>query len=270
MNDLSSRSQSARPGLGHNNPPEPVSPLETLDLRLSKTYRELVVRFIELGIGCTRVPQLLESSEQAAIATDFIAQCQAHIRTAEAAHKAEKEFFLKGGRIVDGFFKRRCEKLAAALEPVGKSLGTYHDGLAADEARRCEEDRQAAESAALVAEEEEAQLRKDANRLLSEGDDRGAAAETLRLADLAAARAATARMPGQGTQQPLHIRGDYGSTAYVRKTWTFEVIDLNRVPREYMSLDVEVVRDAIVKDGVRDIPGLRIYQSETLRVRGAA
>ncbi len=52
--------------------------------------------------------------------------------------------------------------------------------------------------------------------------------------------------------------------------WTFEVIDLDQVPREYMSLDVEVVREAINKDAVREIPGLRIYQSETLHVRGAA
>ena len=48
------------------------------------------------------------------------------------------------------------------------------------------------------------------------------------------------------------------------------MIDLDQVPRDYMSLDVEVVREAITKDGVRDIPGLRIYQSETLHVRGAA
>jgi len=48
------------------------------------------------------------------------------------------------------------------------------------------------------------------------------------------------------------------------------VVNLDQVPRGYMSLDVDVVREAISKDAVRDIPGLRIYQAETLHVRGAA
>ncbi len=47
------------------------------------------------------------------------------------------------------------------------------------------------------------------------------------------------------------------------------MVDLDRVPREYMSIDVAVVREAVTKDGVREIPGLRIVQAEALRVRGA-
>jgi hypothetical protein len=58
-------------------------------------------------------------------------------------------------------------------------------------------------------------------------------------------------------------------TAFVRRSWSFEVVDLDRVPREYMSLDVTVVREAITRDGVCDIPGLRIFQAEALRVRCA-
>ena len=69
--------------------------------------------------------------------------------------------------------------------------------------------------------------------------------------------------------EPTRLHGDYGSTAYVSRSWTFEVIDLDRVPRDYMSLDIAVVREAITRDGVRQIPGLRIFQTEALRVRGA-
>jgi len=88
--------------------------------------------------------------------------------------------------------------------------------------------------------------------------------------DLAAARATAAREALLLTPSPVEIRGEYGSLAYVRKTWTFEVVDLDQVPREYMSLDVEVVRNALSRDGVRQISGLRIYQNETLHVRGPA
>src|SRR5262249_54672068 len=43
-----------------------------------------------------------------------------------------------------------------------------------------------------------------------------------------------------------------------------------QVPREYMSLDAPVVRSAITQDGIRHIPGLRIFKIEELRVRATA
>src|SRR5438477_13045483 len=67
--------------------------------------------------------------------------------------------------------------------------------------------------------------------------------------------------------EPMRIRGNYGATAFVRRSWTFEVVNLDQVPREYVSLDVPVVRAAITQDGIRQIPGLRIFQTEELRVR---
>ena len=69
--------------------------------------------------------------------------------------------------------------------------------------------------------------------------------------------------------EPTRIRGDYGSTAYVTRQWSFEIVDLDLVPRQYLSLDVAVVREAITRDGLREIPGLRIFRAEALRVRGA-
>jgi hypothetical protein len=67
--------------------------------------------------------------------------------------------------------------------------------------------------------------------------------------------------------EPMRIRGNDGATTFVRRSWSFEVIDRDRVPREYMSLHVPVVREAITYDGIRHIPGLRIFQTEGLRVR---
>jgi hypothetical protein len=263
----------ATPGVGHNNPPEPLDPIEALDLRLSRAHREMVVRFIDLELSCARVPNPLESDEDAAAATDFIAQCQAHIKKAETAHRKEKEYFLKAGRIVDGFFKRRCTRLSGALVPVAGRLRAYRDQIAEREAERHEAARRESEAAAQRAAEEEAEHRAEADRLAQTAQspaERRQAAEQLLLAEAAATRAAAAQQATLAKPEPTHIRGDYGSTAYVRKVWTFEVVDLDQVPRDYMSLDVEVVREAINKDAVRDIPGLKIYQSETLHVRGAA
>jgi len=45
----------------------------------------------------------------------------------------------------------------------------------------------------------------------------------------------------------------------IRKAWTFKVKDLSLVPAEYMMLNEAAVRAAI-RDGVREIPGLEIYE----------
>ncbi|MDD5304787.1 MAG: hypothetical protein PHS14_16955 [Elusimicrobia bacterium] len=56
-----------------------------------------------------------------------------------------------------------------------------------------------------------------------------------------------------------------GSTT-VKKVWTFKVLDLDAVPRAYLVLDESRVREAI-RQGVREIAGLEIYQDESLSVR---
>ncbi len=260
------------PGLGHNHPPEPVDPIDGLNTRLADSHNDLVLRFRDLELGCTRVPDPIDSEEDAATATDFIAQCQAHIKKTEAAHKREKELFLKAGRAVDAFFKRRCDTLNAALAPAVSRLKAYRDQIAAAERRRHEAARRAAEEEARRAATEAEAHRAEAERLAREGPgfaDRRQAAEELRRAEDAAARAAAADERATVVLEPTRIRGDYGATAYVSRSWSFEVVDLDRVPREYMSLDVTVVREAITRDGVREIPGLRIFQAEALRVRGA-
>ncbi len=261
------------PGIGHNQMPEAIDPIAGLNMRLTSRYADLIARFRDLEVGCARVPDPIASEEDAATATDFIAQCQVQLRKAEAAHKREKELFLRAGRAVDAFFKRRCEKLAAALGPPIARLKAYRDRVAEAERRRHQEARHLAEAEAARAAAEAERHLADAARLAQQAKsphDRKRAAQELRQAEMAAEQAREAGERAALALEPTRIQGDYGSTAYVTRQWTFEVVDLDRVPREYMSLDVAVVREAITKDGIRDIPGLRIFQSETLRVRGAA
>lgn len=50
------------------------------------------------------------------------------------------------------------------------------------------------------------------------------------------------------------------------KRWTYEVAESGMIPREYLMVDDAKVKQAI-KDGVRVIDGLKIYQSESLTLR---
>ena len=53
--------------------------------------------------------------------------------------------------------------------------------------------------------------------------------------------------------------------AHVSKRWTFTIEDAGDVPRDYLVVDTVKIRQA-VRDGERDIPGVRIYQEESVRV----
>lgn len=56
-------------------------------------------------------------------------------------------------------------------------------------------------------------------------------------------------------------------TATQRKTWEFEVEDPGKVPPEYLMVDEKKVR-AAVRNGVRNIPGVKIYQETKTQIRG--
>jgi hypothetical protein len=256
------------PGIGHNHASEPRGAVAPIKGRLESTYRNLVARFIDLELGCSRIPDTIYSEEDAGLVTDFIAQCQVHLRQAEAAHKVEKATFLEGGRTVDGFFKRRCESLSAGLVPVFARLKVYRDWREAEAAERHRTLLEAADKDAAQA----AEYRVEAQRraLSKEPEDREQAMQYRALSDAMAESAAARIREAAAWLEPVRIQGDYGATAYVTHSWTFEIIDLEAVPRDYLALNAEIVRAAIAKDGVRDIPGLKIFQSESLRVRGAA
>ena len=55
--------------------------------------------------------------------------------------------------------------------------------------------------------------------------------------------------------------------AQFRKVWKFEVTNEIEVPRQFLMVDMAKVR-AAVNGGIREIPGVRIYEDEQLAVSG--
>ena len=62
--------------------------------------------------------------------------------------------------------------------------------------------------------------------------------------------------------KPVNLNLSVGGMA-VKKHWTFREIDPNLYPRQYLKLD-EVAVNGDIKKGVREIPGLEIYEKEIL------
>ncbi len=53
-------------------------------------------------------------------------------------------------------------------------------------------------------------------------------------------------------------RTETGSS-YQTKRWTFEIVDQEKVPRDYLMVDNEKIRKA-VQGGIRSIPGVKIFE----------
>lgn len=61
-------------------------------------------------------------------------------------------------------------------------------------------------------------------------------------------------------------RADTGASVHLRKEWTHELEDISKVPLEYLLLNEQKVRQAI-KLGIRNIPGVKIFENETTVLR---
>lgn len=63
---------------------------------------------------------------------------------------------------------------------------------------------------------------------------------------------------------PAHVRADIGDLGTM-KVWKFEVEDFAKLPDEYKEVDA-VKLGKVVRAGLHNIPGVRVWQEETLKV----
>lgn len=66
---------------------------------------------------------------------------------------------------------------------------------------------------------------------------------------------------------PARYSTPWGVSSTSRMVWTYEVTALDDVPREFLTVNDALVEERIAA-GVREIPGLRIFEREALTVRG--
>jgi hypothetical protein len=64
---------------------------------------------------------------------------------------------------------------------------------------------------------------------------------------------------------------DEGITVFTRKEWVYEVLDIEKIPEPYVNIEITVnrrqVMNAILREGVRKIPGLKIFEKVSTQTR---
>lgn len=133
---------------------------------------------------------------------------------------------------VNNFFKRYQEPLEEIERSLGRKIGAFRQLLEQERHKK------------------QAEVEAEAKRLQKQLEDEASAAAT----PFEAAIVAAPVVP-----EVPHVTRTPDGTASQRKVWTFIIEDEGKIPREFLKVDEQKIRQA-VRAGQREIPGVRIYE----------
>lgn len=225
---------------------EPVSP-ETLasDLRRHvdvavKSVRESVEARMEQAREIQqRVNNLVVVDENTArTAADVALAAKRMADELEQERKRITQPMTDGGKTIKAIFDGMINPISAASDTAKRKAFAF----------KMAEEKRLAEEARRRREEEEAKALEIAETLRDAGR-----------ADLADAQLDMAAETIQDrAPEKVAIAGNMAKMSE-RTTWEFEVVNKSAVPMAYLLVDEKAIRIAI-RDGVREIPGVRIFQ----------
>lgn len=225
----------------------------------------------EISEVVTRAQRLaVATPEQAEEATAFLAELKAAKDRSERARRFLVDPLNAHVRQINDRIKGDRVPLEEADTMVRKKLLAYSREQArrrAEEQARLDaerrEDEQAAEAERRKREREAQQAEAAAHAGVA--DQEAVERARLRSEEAIQRSIAVRSAPAPSTAAPAPMNAGTGSAA-VRREWKIEVVDISLLPAEYLIADERKLR-AVVKAGLREIPGCKIAQVEGLAVR---
>jgi len=163
-----------------------------------------------------------------------------------------KKPVLHAQRMIDGEAKKITDQVTAAVREVETRVTAY---LRAKEV-----------AARAAAEAEAARLQAEAELLLVEALQTGNPVEEESLDEIMNAASNADELANAKALELTRTRGVGGALTALKDNWVAELVDITKVPTVYLQLNDSVVKAAI-KSGVRDIPGIRIWNDAKAFVR---
>lgn len=254
-------------------PPAPLTPPE-ITTWLDFALESLIARRAEILDALAKTAKAhpkIDDDDTLAEIGENVKMAKALTGTAEKRRVEHKEPFLTGGRAVDAWFARLIAPVGTALSPIQAAMDDYGRRMLAKrraeaeaqaKAAREEAERKAAEAAALLAATKPA-----APGALDWAFDK--AQEAADEADAATSRAES--RPADLTR----VTGAYGATSSLRASWKWRVVDVAKIPRQYLMVNEDAIKAAVTSGG-RDpntrkpnavIPGVEFFEETRMGVR---
>lgn len=217
---------------------------------IEKTEPQISGRAGELVSMASRC--VIQTDEDLEKASDLLKFIKTTYKKAEEERKSITDPINASVKILNSRFKTITDPLANAEKDIKAKILSYE----LEKRKKAEEEaRRQAEEAARLAEEARLLEKVDSGELDIFADPVDPAPIDI--------------VDPVPMAPPAPIRGSYGSTTSIVKRWTYEVTDIAALANACPDL-VSVVSSAInqrIRDGEREIPGLRIYQEETVASR---
>ncbi len=241
--------------IGGNNPP---SEIEILKQRLeSHTKEEKLIN----DLASREIPSEISTDEKAGDLADYIKSLKSARKTVENIFTAEKAPFFEACKVADAWKNARWLKIDTCVTAASKPILAWNSKKEAEEkARQLELARLAQVEAENLAKEAEAHANSGINDTAEELlnfaiENENKAAKIVDKAD--------------------EVRGrSYGSfsSASSRKVWVgkienIEQVDLNSLRRYFSISDIESVVNRAVREGVRELKGVKIFEEDKLTIR---
>ena len=154
--------------------------------------------------------------------------------------KLRKHFkapILESGKRIDAFFKELTAPAKEAIEIVNDKMGVWY--------RIKEEERRKAEELARIAERDRMKAEMERERIKADMEAEGVEVEEEDLPPV--------------LEAVIVPEAPIASATSVRKTWSYTIQDGGKIPRVYLEPSHKLIMQSI-HDGVREIPGVEIFQ----------
>lgn len=204
--------------------------METPDQKLEEISKDLTVIEQEADT------YIIQTPNDVGLATNFLVKVKEQAKNIEKIRKFFVDPLNKQVKEINGLFNPKIEILEGVESKVKRLIGNY--AMEQEKIRR-DEERKLQEAHA----KEMAKLEKKADKKGEEFIP--TVAPTIQ-------------------EAPKTIQSEIGKTTTI-KVWKFEILDNQKVPREFCEPVDSLIRNA-VKNGIREIEGVRIYEDVQVKI----
>ena len=214
------------------------------------------------------LPQLknftaIDTDVTAVAASLCLKQVTACIKAIDDIRKTAKQPHLDAGKAIDEFAKSLSAPAIEAQTHIKKLLLGFNENEAkrkAAELKRIEEEKRAEDERRRLALERDVTPVEDGVLSFDDGPP-AVQAQIIKEANFEAEQFVADKQHESAVKQ-LEKKAVKG----VREVYKFAITDAKLIPREYLTVDVPTVNEAI-RNGVREIPGLRIFTEKIMAAR---
>lgn len=236
----------------------------------SEETRAIVADLDVLDTKLEAIPDEIETEKDAEIVGEYRAQFNKRVKDLEKERKEMTAPLLEVKRSLDGKYNAIKERCQRAIQLCDNMLRPY---LA--EQRRIREEAEVEErrrkEAEAQADREAEEALKEAQRIAEESTEKA----ELKDAESKVAEARTAvnevRSRPAKPKPAKSVTGSFGSKVGISKVWKWRIVDISKVPEEFMLPPEECVkRGELTKIAKKDqdrafVPGVEFYFEDSIR-----